>query len=74
MKCGSTAHELKTIVLPTKKTHEAQVGVDMFYLKICCIRYTEMYSPKAIDKIRRQFLIFQNRIVKVLKRIIFWLN
>lgn len=22
LKCGSTAHELKTIVLPTKKTHE----------------------------------------------------
>ena len=30
LKCGSTAHELKTIVLPTKKTHESQVGVDMF--------------------------------------------
>ena len=54
LKCGSTAHELKTIVLPTKKTHESQVGVDMFYLKICTdCGYTEMYSAKAIDKIKK---------------------
>ncbi len=51
IRCGSTVNEIKTIALPTKKTNEINVSVDIFYLKICLdCGYTEMYSAKAMDK------------------------
>ena len=54
LKCGSTSCEVKTIALPTKKLGEAKISLDTFYLKICqnC-GYTETYSAKVIEKVKK---------------------
>lgn len=50
LKCGSTEHEVKNIVLPEKYKNKIKIDLGVYYLKTCLnCGFTEMYSAKIVN-------------------------